>query len=218
MALLMFPDPNQWPTVVSPCSVVAWQPGCDDKSFTLWFYGRLQKSVSIWPRVNHASRLFFKFQQIFFFFTSKWQILPDLCAEQAVIRYNLPAVVSNYEDNKLVILFPRPGCFFFFSHQLPLRTVLSSPFTSLYFLSLFCCWLAPFPCCWLSSPLSFSLSALTSSAKYLSNEYFLTGRGFHVLSLQHANIGKPLQDCTDAFKQVCRLFYSLTLTWQVWCF
>lgn len=49
-----------------------------------------------------------------FFFTSKWQILPDLCAERVVIRYNLPVVVSNYEDNKLVILLPRPGCFVFF--------------------------------------------------------------------------------------------------------
>lgn len=141
MALLMFLYPNQWPTVLSPCSVVAWQPGCDDKSFTLWFYGRLQKSVSIWPRVHHASHLFFKSQQNLF--STKQQVLPDLFAEWAVIRYNLLAVISNHEDNKLVILLPRPGCFFF-SHQLPLTTVLSSRLTLLYFFTLFCCWLAPF--------------------------------------------------------------------------
>lgn len=138
MALLMFPYPNQWPTVVSPCSVVAWQPGCDDKSFTLWFYGRLRKSVSIWPRVHHASHLFSKSQQNVF---STKQ--PDLCAEWAVIQYNLLAVILNQEDNKLVILLPRAGCFFFL-HQLPLRTVLSSLLTSLYFFTLFCCRLGPF--------------------------------------------------------------------------
>lgn len=88
-----------------------------------------------------CSHLFSKSQQNVF--STKQQVLPDLCAEWAVIRYNLLAVILNHEDNKLVILLPRAGCFFF-SHQLPLTTVLSSLLTSLYFFTLFCSWLAPF--------------------------------------------------------------------------
>lgn len=124
MALSMFPYPNQWPTVLSPCSVVAWQPGCDDKSFTLWFYGRLQKSVSIWPRVHHASHLFFKSQQNVF--STKQQVLADLFAEWAVIRYNLLAVISNHEDNKLV------GMFFLFAPTSTYNCFIFSPYITLF--------------------------------------------------------------------------------------
>lgn len=163
----MFPDPNQWPAVVSPCSdVVAWQPWWQVFHTLVW-------SVSIWPRVNRTSYLFHKSPPIF---ASKQQILPDLCLERVIIWYNLLAGFSAWEDNKLVILLLRPGWGFFFL-QLSLTTVFSSllhPSISLHFsvadLHLFFFTLLSH----LLSPLS--LSALTSLAKYLGNEYFLSHR------------------------------------------
>lgn len=101
MALLMFPDPNQWPAVVSPCSdVVAWQPWWQ----VLHTCGRLQKSVSIWLRGNRTSYLFSKSHQIF---ASKQQILPHLCIERAIIRYNLTAriLLSSSQGQKGLFFF-----------------------------------------------------------------------------------------------------------------
>lgn len=157
---------------MSPCSiVVAWQPCCDDKPLTLWSCGRLQKSVSIWPRVNHVSYLFPKSQQIF---TSKWQILPDLCAERAIIRYNLLAVISNRKDNKLVILLPRPGCFFLLAPTSTYNCFILHLSISFHFsvadLHLFFFTAHSHPV----FPLS--LLASTSLAKYLGNEDFLSHR------------------------------------------
>ena len=138
MALLILPDPNQWRAVVNPCNdVVAWQPWW--QVLYTGFVADYSNSVSIWPRGNCTSYLLSNSQQMF---ASHQQIWPDLCIEWTLIQYNLLTVIWECEDNKLVILLPRPGCSFS-SHNLHLQ-LFYSLFTSLCFFTLFCCWLAPF--------------------------------------------------------------------------
>lgn len=172
--MLMFPRPNQWLAVLSPCSdVVAWQPWWQVlHTPVLWQITEICVDLASW--LAH-----FTFQISADFFASRRQILPDLCIERALIQCNLLSVTSDCDDNKLVI-FPRPRCFFFLLGTSIYNCFILSPYILLsllfYFFRPFRCWLAPFFAL-LSHPFfPLSLSVLTSLAKYLGNEYFLSHR------------------------------------------
>lgn len=160
----MYPDPNQWPAVVSPCSdVVAWQPWWQ----VLHTCGRLQKSVSIWLRGNRTSYLFSKSHQIF---ASKQQILPHLCFERAIIRYNLTAriLLSSTQGQNVFFFFHLQLFYPFSSHP-----SISSPF-SVADLYLFYSSLSS-----LLPPFSSSVDIISQVLNKVISVFLVTGRGFN---------------------------------------